>query len=266
MSLRDQLMLTPSLEFDGNIFYQKGFPRLSQFEEAYIALRKKENRLYDDEIVKGLPEIPKNHPLRIEWLHRKTSLKKLVTHMRNRNSNNLVLEIGCGNGWLSHQLSAEVGNEVCAMDINQTELLQGARVFSTNTKVCFTCADVFALPKDFLSFNTIVLASSIQYFPDLKILVNRMLKILTPQGEVHIIDSPLYPSPEAVRSARSRSESYFASHGFPGMSTKYFHHPISDLTGFNYKYLFNPDSFMSRVVRKVSKMAQPVFPWIVIEP
>jgi ubiquinone/menaquinone biosynthesis C-methylase UbiE len=264
MSLRDQLMQSPSLEFDGSIFYQKGFPRPSQFEEPYIALRKKENRLYDDEIVKRLPEIPKTHPLRNEWLHRKISLRKLVKHVRNRNSSTRVLEIGCGNGWLSSQLSEQLGVEVCAMDINQTELLQGARVFSANKKVCFVCADVFRLPDDFVSFDKIILASSIQYFPDLKILVNRILRLLVPQGEIHIIDSPIYPSPEAVRLAQARSERYFASRGFPGMSNAYFHHPISDLSGFNYKYLFNPDLLMSRVVRHVLKFAQPVFPWIII--
>ena len=264
MRLRDQLMQNSSLEFEGNIFYQKGFQRPSKFEEAYIALRKKENRLYDDTTVRNLPEIPEMHSLRNEWLHRKSSLKKLVAYLRNTKPGKLVLEIGCGNGWLSHQLSEELSVDVCAMDINQTELLQGGRVFSANTKVCFTCADVFSLPVDFVSFDTIVLASSIQYFPDLNKLISCLLSLVSAHGEIHVMDSPMYSTHEAARLAKQRSEQYFMSLGFPGMKANYFHHTNDALDGFNHRVLNNPNSVVSRVTSKILKRTRSVFPWIVV--
>jgi ubiquinone/menaquinone biosynthesis C-methylase UbiE len=252
------------LAFEKNIFYQKGLSQSSQFEEAYIALRKKENRLYEDAIVKDLPQIPKMHPLRNEWLLRSTSLRKLVVHLRSRRSCKLVLEIGCGNGWLSHRLSEGLDVEVCAIDINQKELLQGARVFSGNERICFTYADVFSLPNDFVAFDTIVLASSIQYFPYLKKLIDRLLKLLSYHGEIHIIDSPLYPTAGVAKLARGRSEQYFKSIGFPAMTANYYHHTIDELSAYNHRVLFDPNLIMSRLAGKIFRKPRPVFPWIVV--
>jgi len=52
------------------------------FEEKYISLRKKENRLYTDEQVRWLPEIERSHPHYSEWDTRKSSCNKLIQHLR----------------------------------------------------------------------------------------------------------------------------------------------------------------------------------------
>ena len=51
------------------------------FEEKYISLRKKENRLYSDEQLKWLPDIEVSHPHYKEWQIRKSSCNKLIQHL-----------------------------------------------------------------------------------------------------------------------------------------------------------------------------------------
>src|SRR5204863_6137463 len=71
--------------------------------------------------------------------------------------------------------------------------------------------------------DTIILASVIQYFPDPHILLSNLQKILTPEGQIHIIDSPFYRE-ENVLFAKQRSEKYFIESGQPEMRSYYFHH------------------------------------------
>jgi ubiquinone/menaquinone biosynthesis C-methylase UbiE len=263
MALREHLLQNPSLIVQNNIFYQKEINRPGAFEKNYIRLREKESRVYTDEIVKELPQIPDWHPLRKEWSIRRISLEKLIWHLKRRGYCNSVLELGCGNGWLAHHLAASLKAEVCAMDVNAAELSQGSRIFASDQNLTFIYADIFTLNLGTLVFDTIILASSIQYFPDLKNLVNRLLGLLTPDGEIHIVDSPFYAA-AAVEAAKKRSYEYFHSLGFSEMTTQYFHHMLQEINKFNYQVLFNPNAFISLVKRKILRMPQPVFPWIVI--
>ena len=102
---------------------------LENFEEKYILLRKKENRLYTDEQLKWLPEIEVSHPHYKEWEARKSSCNKLIQHLTNKRTELNILDIGCGNGWLCHHLSKIPGSNVAGIDINKTELNQAKRVF-----------------------------------------------------------------------------------------------------------------------------------------
>jgi len=54
------------------------------FEEKYILLRKKENRLYTDEQLEWLPDIEVSHPHYKEWEIRKSSGNKLIQHLSNK--------------------------------------------------------------------------------------------------------------------------------------------------------------------------------------
>ncbi len=68
-----------------------------------------------------------------------------------------------------------------------------------------------------------MVASVIQYFPDLPALIRGLRKLLTKRGEVHIIDSPLYGE-QGLAAARERTRAYYAGLGFPEMGEQYFHH------------------------------------------
>ena len=68
------------------------------FEQQYLAVRKRENRIYSDSEVSCLPEIFSSHDYSEEWKVRKRSAKRLITHLEKKNRPLTILEIGCGNG------------------------------------------------------------------------------------------------------------------------------------------------------------------------
>nr|MDQ3007726.1 class I SAM-dependent methyltransferase [Chloroflexota bacterium] len=96
--------------------------------ELYLRLREKEGRLYSDETVARLPVTSARHRLAAEWRARTKSASRLTRYLSARPRQLSILELGCGNGWLSNLLS-KAGHSVVAMDQNRFELKQAARVF-----------------------------------------------------------------------------------------------------------------------------------------
>jgi ubiquinone/menaquinone biosynthesis C-methylase UbiE len=218
----------------------------SDFETLYIRLRQKEGRIYSDEELIGLPDIQTTHTHYREWQLRKHSLKKLIGHLKRKNKPLDILEIGCGNGWLSHRLSIISGSKVIGTDINFTETQQAARVFQQITNLHFIYTSVERGVFKEKSFDSIIFAASIQYFSSLHETIGNTLPLLKPGGEIHIIDSPFYSVSE-VLPAQQRSRHYYESVGFCQMADFYFHHSLDELKGFNYSLLFNPTSIRSRL-------------------
>lgn len=228
------------------------------FSELYIALRKQEQRIYSDTEVLHLPIVSGNHPHVKEWNIRMNSCARLVNYLK-RKGPIKILEVGCGNGWLSHQLSKLTSSMVTGMDVNQPELSQAQRVFSNKRNLSFIYGDLYELKPGLGDYNVIVFAASIQYFEALATTVNIALKQLRTGGELHIIDSPFY-SEHSIRDARQRTKEYFSKTGFPAMEKHYFHHSIASLHEFNYAVLYNPHSF----INKLSRNRNP-FHWMRIQ-
>ena len=230
------------------------------FETLYLRLRDQENRIYSDEEVSQLPAIASIHPHYKEWRVRNDSSQKLIRYLKKRNQSNDIMEIGCGNGWLSHRLSAIANSRVIGTDINFLEIQQAARVFQNITSLHFIYApgdsDFFKEKR----FNTIVFAASLQYFESLTRIINNTLRLLKPDGEIHIIDSPFYSKPE-LPAAKQRSRVYFETAGFPEMVNYYFHHSLDDLKIYNYSILHGP----KKIVNKFSRIKNPFY-WIRIQP
>lgn len=262
MALRDTLLHNASFIFEDNIFYQSGLERSRDFEKTYIKLREKEGRVYDDETLKNLSAIIKQDSLTNEWASRKESFKKLLYFLNQRKKTLSILELGCGNGWLSHNLITALNVEVCGMDVNETELLQGARVFKDVQKLSFVYGDIFSVNLEPQQFDVIILSSSIQYFPNVKRLLRTLLQLLTSTGEILILDSPFYLSLGKADAARKRSSDYFQTIGFQDMKAHYFHHTMEDLKYFSFKILYDSSSLVARVQRKLLKKVLPVFPII----
>jgi SAM-dependent methyltransferase len=263
MSLRNHLLENNSLEFRNNIFYQKNLPLNSSFEDVYIKLREQENRIHSDEFVSKLPRAEKDHPNKKEWDMRRSSLEKLVGHLK-KTAASRIMELGCGNGWLSNNLAVQLKAEVCAIDVNETELLQGSRVFGTQQNLCFVYTDIFSGSLKHQKFNAIILGSCIQYFQDLKNLHCKLFELMDSTARIYIVDSPFYLSRNESNAAKGRSLDYFKGLGFPEMADKYFHHTLGELKSFKYKILYNPRSFSSLFKRKILKMPLSVFPIICI--
>jgi len=257
--LKNFLNASKLLEWNGSFHCQKGM-NFDSFETSYISVRQKEKRLYSDEEASTLPVVSNNHPHRLEWLIRERSVSQLIKYLRNRKVAT-ILEIGCGNGWMTHQLVEALSVEVCAIDVNGTELEQGARIFK-DERINFLQADIFSdvLPKNY--FDVIVLGSSVQYFKDLPSLVSRIFELLKPQGEIHIFDSPFYRN-ASIGQARHRSELYFIELGHPEMTANYFHHQLDELSEYSFSHRYDPSNVLNKLKRKFIPSLSP-FPWIVI--
>ena len=230
--------------------------------DLYLRVREKEGRLYSDEVVARLPLVTDGHPLANEWRARSASASRLTRYLSRRPKPLTILELGCGNGWLSNFMSKS-GHRVVGVDKNLYELKQAARVFSSNSNLSFLAADIFSAPFAPETFDVILLASAIQYFRNLPELLTTVLRYLKPQGEIHIMDSPLYADAE-ITDAVHRSQQYYSSLGFPEMAGQYFHHRESDVRIFDPQWLYRPRPRLPRWKRFLRSFDSP-FPWIVIE-
>jgi len=232
---------------------------VNEFDQLYFRLRRKEGRIYTDEEVAILPFIHTRHSHYTEWNTRKHSQKALISYLRHKNTFTNILEVGCGNGWLSSRVAKAIDAEVTGLDINTYELEQAKRVFNNIPNLNFING---SLQNDDLKeekFDMILFAASIQYFPSLRQIIEIAIEHLTLQGEVHIMDSPFYQTEETV-AARQRTIEYYKTIGFAAMADHYYHHNLSELEDFRYKILHHPNSWKN----KLSIKKNPFY-WISIK-
>jgi len=226
-----------------------------RFEDLYLTVREKEGRFYTDEQVSRLPEIEQSHPYFHEWQMRARSGKRLVNYLQKKNKPLSILEIGCGNGWLSAKLAELGGALVTGLDANKPEIEQARRVFK-NSSARFIYGtfnpDTFG---KFIKFDVIVFAASFQYFPSARGIIDEAGKLLNEGGEIHIIDTHFY-DPEEAKLSASRSKNYYANMGVAEMAGHYFHHSLNCLDGFDHKIMFNPNNIINHITKK------DVFYWI----
>ncbi len=231
------------------------------FEEKYLAVRSAEGRLYEDQLVGQLPKLPRRHRHYQEWRMRKPSTLRLLRHLSSRRPARL-LDLGCGNGWLSHRMADLPAAKVLGIDLNKTELEQAARLFSS--PACqFAYANIFEAELPAASFDAIVLNSCIQYFPSLSKLLDRLLELIKDDGSVHILDSPMYARGEEV-AAQQRTKTYYKNLGFPEMAAHYFHHSWAELGRFKYHTPYNPQQFLTRIRQRLFIKDSP-FPWVIVQ-
>lgn len=227
----------------------------------YLNVRKKEGRIYDDTAVKLLPCVNSSHKYFNEWKIRKSTSEKFCKYLWEDKSLKMILEFGCGNGWLSAKIAKDVNSLVYGLDINIPELEQGARVFKNYNNLFFLYGDIFNEVLAYLRFDYIVLASSLAYFEDAELLLNRLLTLLNDKGEIHFIDNPVYNADE-IEAATQRSTEYYEKLGFPEMKKHYFHHNMFEvLKKYDFEVLHNPNSFINKINRKFNESSSPFY-WI----
>jgi ubiquinone/menaquinone biosynthesis C-methylase UbiE len=242
-------MYLPDSSILTNIQVQ-GHTRLREilFEKKYIQIRTLESRLYTDEELTQLPDIGAAHPHYKEWQLRKRTARRLVHYLSARKKTLEILEVGCGNGWLTHQLAEIPGTRVTGLDINFTELQQAARVFSNDPNLRFIHGDMRSGILEGRRFDYIIFAATIEHFPSLKKILHLSLSFLKNGGEVHIVDSH-FCRPEEVKLEERRTLAYYASFGYPEMADYYYHHILDDLRSFHSTILYNPKAMRNRFLR-----------------
>src|SRR5687767_9920983 len=215
------------------------------FEEIYHPLRTKENRVYTDREVAQLPDISNAHPHYKEWQIRKQSSDRLTAYFEKKllagtsEQPLRLLEMGCGNGWLSHRLAGITNTKVTGLDINFAELQQAVRVFEPIPNLQFIYGDINKGLFQEMYFDVVVFAASIQYFSSFSGIINTTSRLLKPGGEIHILDSHFY-KPGRSEEAKKRTAEYFRRLGYPEMASHYYHHCTHDLEEFNYRILHKP--------------------------
>lgn len=227
------------------------------FAKMYTASRQKENRIYSDEQVALLPFIEPSHIHYEEWQVRKRSGSRLMDWLEHKNKPLFIQEVGCGNGWLSGKLTSLKNSFITGTDINKTELFQARRVFGKKPNLEFAEGDIRTIASD-ATFDVIIFAAAIQYFPSFDQIIGAALSHLNPAGEIHILDSHFYQTDE-LEKAKQRSQLYYQSIGYDEMAKFYFHHSFDSLKAFHYKLLFNPLNFKNKLFAR-----NDPFPWICI--
>jgi ubiquinone/menaquinone biosynthesis C-methylase UbiE len=229
------------------------------FESIYIAVRENEKRVYTDKEVNLLPNTSSSNPHKEEWKLRKRSLQRFTNYIKKYNDKLNLLDIGSGNGWFSANVANRSSIDIYALDVNRFELEQAARVFNFKN-IYFICGNIFDNIFEEHSYDIITLNSSIQYFDNFSTLIKRFFYFLTDEGEIHIIDSPIYNQNE-LAGAKERTARYYISNGFPEMAKHYYHHTFDELKDFSYKILYDPKAVPNNL-KKIFGFKDSPFPWI----
>ncbi len=258
MTLRSIVSNGLRQENENFLVHDPSWQTFKQFEEEYIAIRKKEGRVYDDATLMRLPAFTGAKELEKEWSIRKRSCERLITYLRTKKRMLNILELGCGNGWLAAKIALTLKSQVVGIDINKFELEQASRTFRNIDNVTFIYGDLFQLEITKGIFDIVVIPSAIQYFSDPNKLLHRLMPMLNAAGEIHIIDSPFY-SKEEMQKAKARSTNYFGNRASK-MDGFYFHHTWDILQNFKSDRMDNP-SLISRVFLRLTSMHSR-FPWI----
>ncbi|MCU0439233.1 MAG: class I SAM-dependent methyltransferase [Raineya sp.] len=227
------------------------------FESIYLKVREKENRVYSDTELSQIPFVNEYFPNYEEWLLRQESAKRFLDYILGL-KNQMVLEIGCGNGWLLNYLATNAPNNTfIGLDMNALELEQAARVFS-NQHLYWVYGDIYKSIFPPKSFHIIYIASSIQYFANLNEFIDKISILLKPKGEIHIFDSPFYKT-EQKEEAKLRTTQYYTELGSPEMTKHYHHHTWETLKKNEYRILYKPTKWKSWL-----NISHSPFPWIKI--
>lgn len=228
------------------------------FESIYIAVRENEKRVYSDTEVKLLPITSSSNPHKEEWKLRKRSLHRFTNYIKKYNDKLNLLDIGSGNGGFSANIANRSPMNIYALDVNKIELEQAARVFNFKN-IYFICGNIFDNIFEEHSYDIITLNSSIQYFDNLNTLIKRLFYFLTDEGEIHIIDSPVYNQNE-LADAKERTARYYISNGVPEMA-KHYYHTFDEMKDFNYQILYDPKAVQINL-KKIFGFKDSPFPWI----
>lgn len=225
--------------------------KVDEFSAIYIDVRNKENRVLTDIQISKLPYLDSD-----EWKLRVKSTDRFIEYLSKAKQQKQILDIGCGNGWFSSAM-AKISdlNTVIGLDVNSFELEQASNIFqSENLK--FVYANVYKLETLFKEqFDLITLNASIQYFPDVSILLKTLKEYLKENGEIHIIDSPFY-KPKDIIYAKKRSIDYYTNLGFPKMASNYFHHSIENMKDFEILY-----KSKNKILKRILNIKDSPFTW-----
>ncbi len=156
-----------------------------------------------------LPQVDRRNPQADVWRVRRASYKNLLRVLSSAPGVSTILDLGAGNGWLSHRLS-EVGHCCAAVDWldDEQDGLGAGRFYSTD----FLCvqADYDQLPFAPGQFNAVIFNASLHYSADIAASLQHARRMLSPGGVIAVMDSPTFRSERAGRRMVAERDERFA--------------------------------------------------------
>lgn len=230
-------------------------PIQQHFEQTYLHIRHKEQRILTDQQVRQLPHTNPSTPHHHEWQMRAKSLARIQQYLATQQGN--LLDIGCGNGWFTQHLTHTFNGNILGIDINLTELAQATRLFSNTQQLQFAYANIFNAPIPPQYFTHVTINAAIQYFPSIPQLLQHLQHLLAPPAQVHILDSPWYPNTNAQQKAQQRTQQYYNYIQTPQMTQHYHHHTLQAINPYPYHIHYNPYT----TLHKIKKIIHPHHPY-----
>lgn len=156
-------------------------------------------RRRDSAYYRSLPRVNAGDPQAARWRVRQESFRNLVRVLPRLGRRPLrVLDLGAGNGWLSHRLTA-LGHRCVAVDwLDDVEDGLGAR---RHYPVGFTCvqADFDDLSMAPGQFDLAIFNASLHYSPDFARTLRHAREMLVAGGVLVVMDSPVFATDQGGR-------------------------------------------------------------------
>jgi SAM-dependent methyltransferase len=192
----------------------------SRFIADYESVRRAEGRVSASATYyRALPFKDLSGRFRSDWNIRARSFNALVKNVLTGIQDPLerslkVLDLGAGNGWLSNRLAAQ-GDRVLAVDllVNEQDGL-GAWKHYENT---FTPvqAEFNHLPVMDSFADAVIFNASLHYSEDYAQTLGEALRVLSPEGSLVILDSPVYRrASSGVKMVEEREAQFKTKYGF----------------------------------------------------
>jgi len=188
---------------------------VTRFLEEYTAVRHAEGRGSDDPTYyRALPDCADDHPLAWQWRIRRATFVRFRRRLGPPPQD--VADLGAGVGWLSARLARD-GHRPVAVDlsVDPEDGLGAARHYGEPSFPRLR-ADFDRLPFADASLDVVVFNASFHYSADYDATVAEALRVLRPEGEIVILDSPVYrreASGEAM--VAERKARFRKLYGFP---------------------------------------------------
>jgi len=202
---------------ENNIWHFIPEGRLARYEgfiEAYEMIRKAEGRGSDSaDYYRSLPFIDTTKQFEKQWTIRAKSYKALILQiiipLEAEHAQPLrILDLGAGNSWLANRLALR-DNHLTAVDLllNTYDGL-GARSYY-ETDFISVQAEFDYLPFRENTFDLAIYNSSLHYSASYQLTLMEAIRVLNPEGQIVIIDSPLYNSKQSGIQMVTERERYF---------------------------------------------------------
>ncbi|MGA7193230.1 MAG: class I SAM-dependent methyltransferase [Anaerolineales bacterium] len=227
-SLEDMDAVTKTCMKDRLTFYQvNGIWRMllpereryyTRFIRDYETIRRAEGRGSANALYYQTLPYHKTNDWKIRAKSFDVFLRHIIAPVENGGSALNILDLGAGNGWLSNRLALR-GHFVAAVDltINDFDGLGCYRYY--DSKFLRIQSEFDHLPWMDHSVDLIVFNASLHYSVNYVETLGESLRVLNQQGQLVILDSPIYHEPSSGLGMVSEREAYFVKqYGFASNS------------------------------------------------